>query len=133
MVALNASRNAPFAKLSFLLNNSSLKSFHVILCQSKYSRLSFSGTFLFINLSAFNNAAIYTECAKTDDSAATCLESVTFEIIISDTEKLPGVDETDLSGGALSVSKNLTRNTFLSFICSIRVQEMPLSKHRKSS
>ena len=85
-VALNVSQNAPFAKLSFSMNTStSLKSVHVMLCKSKYSRLNLSGTILFTNLPAFNNAAINTDCAKTDGGAATCLESVTFEIIVTDT------------------------------------------------
>ena len=68
----------------------SLKSFHVIFCKSNYSRLSFSGTFLFTNLPAFNNAAMDTDCAKVDSGAATCLASVTFEIIVTGTEKLLG-------------------------------------------
>ena len=47
-LALNASRNALFAKLSFSMNTSaSLKSFHVILCKAKCSRLNFSRIFLF--------------------------------------------------------------------------------------
>ena len=90
-LALNASRNASFTKLFFSMNTSiSLKSFHVILCKSNYSRPSFSGTFLFTTVPAFSNAAIDTDCAKADGGAATCLASVTFEIIVTGTEKLPG-------------------------------------------
>ena len=100
--------------------STSLKSFQEILCKSICSRLSFSGTFIFTNLPAFNNAAIDTERAKTNGRAATCLASVTFEIIVTGTEKFPGVDETNLSGGSTVgslFSKNLTRNTFFTFIC----------------
>lgn len=77
-----------------------LKSFCIILCKSKYLILSFSGTFLFTNLSAFNNAVIDTDCAKTDDGVATFLAPVTFEVNVTGTEKLPGVDETNLPGEA---------------------------------
>ena len=69
------------------MNLLSLKSFHVILCKSKYSKLNFSGTFLFTDLPAFNNATINTVCAKTDESAATCLASLTFEATVTGTEK----------------------------------------------
>ena len=112
----------PSQKLSFSMNTSmSLKSFNVILCESKYSRLSFFGTFLFTNLPAFNNAAIDTDLEKTDGGAAACLASVTFEIIVPGTGKLPGVDEINLSGEATVCSlfsKNLTKNTFFPFIYS---------------
>ena len=77
-----------------------LKSFHLILCKSKYSRLNFSGTFLFTNLPAFNSAVIDTDCAKNDGGAAVFLALVTFEVNVTGTEKLPGVDETNLPGGA---------------------------------
>ena len=43
---------------------------------------------------------IDTDCAKTDDGVATFLAPVTFEVNVTGTEKLPGVDETNLPGGA---------------------------------
>ena len=82
-IALNASRNATFAKLSFSMNTStSLKSFHVILCKLKYSRLRFSGTFLFTNLPAINNALIDTDCANTDGGAAIFLKPVNLRSLL---------------------------------------------------
>ena len=68
----------------------SLKSLHVILCKSNYSRLSFSRTFLFTNLATFDNAATDTDCSKADGGAATYLAVVTFEIIVTGTEKIAG-------------------------------------------
>ena len=41
-----------------------------------------------------------TDCGKTNGGAATCLASVTFEIIVIGTEKLPEGDETNLLGEA---------------------------------
>ena len=61
--------------------------------------------------------------------------SVTFEIIVIGTEKLPWVDGANLSGETTVCSlfsKNLTRNTFFSFIYSKRVQEGPLSLTKTS-
>ena len=124
-------------KLSFAMNSStSLKSSHVILCKSQYSRPSFSGTFLFINLPAFNNAAH--DFAKTDGGASTSLASVTFEIIATGFEKLPGVNETNSLGedavcslfskthtrGALKSYPNIARasgETIMSSTCYFRI------------
>ena len=91
--------------------STSLKSFHVILFKSKYSRLSFSGNFLFINLPAFNNAAINTDCAKIDGGAATCLALVIFDILLLALKNYQGLVASVFS----LFSKNLNKKYFFPF------------------
>ena len=91
--------------------STSLKPFHVILFKSKYSRLSFSGNFLFINLPAFNNAVINTDCAKIDGGAATCLALVTFDVLLLALKNYQGLVASVFS----LFSKNLNKKYFFPF------------------